>query len=59
MMVREVARYVPPGPDHFWRLDEALGELVARETGIRQPGRTYTLPGPARKSTTSTCGCVA
>ncbi len=39
MMVREVARYVPPGPDHFWRLDEALGELVAREigTGERLP----------------------
>ena len=25
------------------------GEFVARETGIWQPGRTYTLLGPARK----------
>jgi hypothetical protein len=31
------------------RLDEALGEFVARQTGIWQPGRTYTLLGPTRK----------
>ena len=37
------------GPDRFWRLDEALGEFVARQTGIWQPGRTYTLLGPTRK----------
>ena len=47
--MREVARQVPAGPDRFWRLDEALGEFVARETGIWQPGRTYTLLGSARK----------
>jgi hypothetical protein len=46
---REVARQMPVGRDRFWRLDEALGEFVARETGIWQPGRTYTLLGPARK----------
>jgi len=47
--MREVARQVPAGPDRFWRLDEALGEFVARQTGIWQPGRTYTLLGPTRK----------
>ena len=46
--MREVARQVPAGHDRFWRLDEALGEFVARQTGIWQPGRTYTLLGPAR-----------
>jgi hypothetical protein len=40
---------VPAGNDRFWRLDEALGELVVRETGIWQLGPTYTLTGPARK----------
>jgi len=35
--MREVARQVPAGPDRFWRLDEALGEFVARQTGIWQP----------------------
>ena len=44
----ERSRQVPAGPDRFWRLDEALGEFVARQTGIWQPGRTYTLLGPAR-----------
>jgi hypothetical protein len=47
--MRAVAHRVPAGPDRFWRVDEALGEFVAHETGIWQPGRTYTLLGPARK----------
>jgi hypothetical protein len=45
----EVAKRVPPGPDYAWRLDAALGEFVARRAGIWEPGRTYTVFGPAGK----------